>query len=464
MKRNMYLVVILTFLSMIAAACQAGNSEDPSNLVIEEGNNLSVENMPINAENISIDTDLDINQALLNALPGMWHAGPGTAGAGNLDLYTFHEDGTYVFQYNQHEIQDVIDESGTWSLDGHTLILTVTQRTIWEDETMQEIQVSPVETVQYDLDDTDIQYEVLKIDGVTYWKAYGKWMEDDFWHEGNRVETCEQVLAKLGSYTLEDGKVSYQTGRRIFPLLHFMMTKQSLPAHSEDRFVYMMDNPIFVTPNDEYSEAILFAPIHSKRTFVLFTYTDDYSNPIKQFYSDMPSSLYTYIDLEEAIDFTRDVWEEEFSTYAPLCEQELALPPRGTDTEWLDPITGTLPFTLEMDFIAGVDGAGFTLIQNGTSYYPDQETIQLPLLLYCPNCHIDQIVMEHDGEKWSFGPDEFRDEWQDTLGEGWFSFESERIDLDYSWIEEDRLYEPSLIQPTQIVVTIDGEDVVFVNH
>ncbi|SCW84698.1 hypothetical protein SAMN04487970_10674 [Paenibacillus tianmuensis] len=295
-----------------------------------------------------------------------------------------------------------------------------------------------------------------------------------------KIIACQKVLEDRGRFSVEDGIVDYQSGLRIFPLLHFIMTKKSVPANHSEQSVFMKDNPIFVTRDDKYANSLVFATIHSQRTGVLHGVIGFPDNVVTQYYEPMvfgektgftPQVPVTDVALlNKSVEVNRETWVNELAEYTKDCNDSLILPPTKTDPPFFKYNGKIYSFSKEIDFVAGVEGVGFGLAEYGNSY-PGGKKIRIPILLYCPNCNIENVVMIQDGVKLKFKEDEYNAEWQKWLGQEWHAFKSEEIDFDeevfteanFSNIHSDL---PPFIsdKPSTIQVTINGEKVEYLNQ
>ncbi len=296
------------------------------------------------------------------------------------------------------------------------------------------------------------------------------------------ISSCEAALEFLGGFSDQEGGADYQSGERIFPLLHFILTKQAVPAVSPEQEVYMKDNPIFVTNNSKYEHLIAFATIHSKRTGALHGVVGYPDNEVINYYLPMVldvtaenKEIIPSVEIgssNEIIPVNRQTWSKELSSYTQSCNDELVLPPTQENTErvFLGYNGKLYPFSKEIDFVAGVEAVGFQLAEIGNSY-PGENKIQIPILLYCPQCKIENVTMIQDGKKLKFKKDEYYKEWQQWLGKEWHAFTSEQIDFDedkFKKADFDNILSalPPFISdnPSTIQATINGELVTFINH
>jgi hypothetical protein len=291
---------------------------------------------------------------------------------------------------------------------------------------------------------------------------------------------CQKALEERGQFSEQKGYADYKSGLRIFPLLDFIMTKHSLQAKHPEQSVFMKDNPIFVTGNDKYSNSLLFATIHSKRTGVLHGVIGFPDNEVTRYYEPMvfgskqgfvPQVPATDLGpLNKSVVVNRKTWVNELAKYSAVCNDTLILPPTKTESPFFHYNGKIYPFSKEIDFVAGVEGVGFGLAENGNYYYDDEKKIQIPILFYCHECKIENIVMIQDSVELKF-EDKYNSEWQKWLGKDWHAFTSEKIDFDekvFAKAEFSKIHSdlPPFISddPTTIKVTINGEKVEYVNQ
>ncbi|KZE73676.1 hypothetical protein [Paenibacillus elgii] len=294
------------------------------------------------------------------------------------------------------------------------------------------------------------------------------------------IIACQKALENRGQFSIQDGTVDYQSGLRIFPLLHFIMTKQSVPANHPEQSVFMKDNPIFVTRNDKYANSLVFATIHSQRTGVLNGVVGFPDNEVTRYYEPMvfgenngftPQVPVTDADpLNKAVEVNRETWGNELGELTKPCNDSLILPPTKTNPSFFKNYQAIYPFSKEVDFVAGADGVGLGLKAYGQRY-PDGNKIQIPILIYCPEGRVENVVMIQDGVELTFKKDQFYDDWQKWLGKEWHAFTSEEIDFDENVFADADFANmhsklpPFISQnPSTIQVTINGEQVEFVNH
>ncbi|WP_166241976.1 hypothetical protein [Paenibacillus turpanensis] len=333
--------------------------------------------------------------------------------------------------------------------------------------------------------------EKLDREGVLFSSVTNKYIYDASEYNYEMIEStvnptkakefsCTQSLERLGQFSEEGDFVDYKSGLRIFPLLYFMLTKTSIPAALPNQAVYMQDNPIFVTRDEKHPNLLLFSPVHSKRTGALQGVIGFPDNEITEYYEPMVFGKKTgYVKqvpsteigpLNKLIDVTRKTWGNELAEYTEPCKELLLLPPAKEEPPFF-PYNGKVyPFSKEIDFVAGAEGVGLGLIENGI-LYPGDNKIQIPILLYCPKCQVEDVVMVQDQEELEFQPDRYNDLWKKWLGESWHMFLSEKIDFD-----EERFAKADLgniksssppftdNKPTTIRVKINGEFVEFVNQ
>ncbi|MCP1311470.1 hypothetical protein [Paenibacillus tyrfis] len=294
------------------------------------------------------------------------------------------------------------------------------------------------------------------------------------------IIACQKALESRGQFSIQDGTVDYQAGVRIFPLLNFIMTKQSIPAKHPEQSVFMKDNPIFVTRNDKYANTLVFATIHSQRTGVLHGVNGFPDNEVTRYYEPMVFGEKTGFTpqvpvtdagpLNKAVEVNRETWGNELGELTKPCNDSLILPPTKKATPFFKYNGKIYPYSKEIDFVAGVEGVGFGLAEYGNRY-PEGKKIQIPILLYCPNCSIENVVMIQDGVELTFNKDQCNDDWQKWLGKEWHAFTSEEIDFDeevFAKADFANIHSklpPFISQnPSIIRVTINGEQVEFVNH
>lgn len=296
--------------------------------------------------------------------------------------------------------------------------------------------------------------------------------------QGNSVNACQVALGKMGQFSDQEGKVDYKSGERIFPLLSFIMTKHSITTTDSQQSVYMKDNPIFVTRNEKYPNTLLFAPIHSKRTGVLHGGVGFPENEVTKYYE--PMVFVSEIDgkrvepstdiANKTVEVNRETWTNELAKYTEACNDSLILPPTKQAEPFFEYNGWTYPFSKEIDFVAGVDGVGLGLEEYGF-HYPDEDKIQIPILIYSPQSTVDNVVMIQDGAELKFTRDKYNSDWQKFLGEDWHSFTSVEVDFDkeaFANADFDKIHSalPPFISdnPSTIQATINGEKVTFVNQ
>ncbi|MEK3725424.1 hypothetical protein [Paenibacillus sp. FSL H8-0034] len=294
------------------------------------------------------------------------------------------------------------------------------------------------------------------------------------------VAACQKVLEDRGQFSEQKGTVDYKSGMRIFPLLNFLMTKNSIQASDPEQSVYMNDNPIFITRNDKYGDSLLFATIHSKRTGVLQGIKGFPDNKVNEYYEPMVLGRKTAYVKEvpstkigpqnKLIEVNRQTWMKELAEYTKPCDDALVLPPIQTKLPFFKNMNAIYPFSKEIDFVAGVEAVGYGLSDYG-NYYPDTNKIQIPVLLYCPKCKVENVVMLQNNAKLEFTPDKYYSDWQEWLGQDWHLFTSEKIDFDKKLFQKADLANirsslPPFISdsPSTIQVTINGEKVIYVNQ
>lgn len=251
---------------------------------------------------------------------------------------------------------------------------------------------------------------------------------------------CLKALEELGQYSEREGKVDYQSGRRIFPLLQFIITKKSIPANSPEQSVFMNDNPIFVTRNDRYANSLVFSTIHSKRTGVLHGVTGFPDNAVTNYYEPMVfGSNFGYIPQvpstnlrpqNNPVEVNRKTWANELKDYANICKDSLILPPTNNARPFFSYNGKIYPFSKEIDFVTGAEGVGFGLDEYGISYFNNENKIQIPILVYCPKGKVESVVMLQDGVELKFTEDKYNSDWQKWLGKDWHAFKSEKVDFD----------------------------------
>lgn len=136
----------------------------------------------------------ELEKKMQDALVGVWHAAP-SVGAGYAERFFFYEDGTFKFYYSQYdESKRVLDESGTYYVNGDQLVLYITNQTVLEggeiveglpgsiseysiiNAEVKEREFNPHHEVVYTLgtieqaDDSPYEHKVL-IDTMYYWKV-----------------------------------------------------------------------------------------------------------------------------------------------------------------------------------------------------------------------------------------------------------------------------------------------------
>lgn len=292
---------------------------------------------------------------------------------------------------------------------------------------------------------------------------------------------CQKALETGGQFSELEGYVDYKSGFRIFPLLDFIMTKHSIQAQDLQQSVFMKDNPIFVTSNKKYGHSLLFATIHSKRTGVLQGVVGFPNNEVTSYYEPMvfgseqgftPQVPATDIGpLNKSVEVNRETWGNELVSYSNSCNEALNLPPTKTEMPFFDYNGKVYPFSKEVDFVAGTEGIGFGLSEFGNYYYPDERKIQIPILFYCPECKIENVVMIQENVELKFDVNKYNSDWQDWLGKDWHMFTSQKIDFDENLFAKADLSNihsglPPFIsdKPSIIQVTINGEKVNYVNQ
>ncbi|QGQ98818.1 hypothetical protein EHS13_30040 [Paenibacillus psychroresistens] len=88
----------------------------------------------------------------------------------------------------------------------------------------------------------------------------------------------------------------------------------------------------------------------------------------------------------KSVDVNRETWETQLSEYSRECKESLILPATIKESPFFQYNNKIYPFSKENDFIAGVEGVGFGLDENGNYYFPEEKKIQIPILFYCPEC------------------------------------------------------------------------------
>lgn len=294
------------------------------------------------------------------------------------------------------------------------------------------------------------------------------------------IGKCIRTLERLGQFSETEGYIDYESGFRIFPLLYFIMTKQSLPASKPGQEVFMQDNPIFVTQNSKDAHILIFAPIHSKRTGALNGTIGFPANPIMRYYKPMvlgDSPDYTAQapstdigPLNKLEEVNRETWVNELKEYTSDCKDSLILPPTSTASPFFDYNGATYPFSEEIDFVGGVKGIGYGLIENGM-YYPADNTIKIPLLIYSADAEIGSIRMKQNGKYLKFQEDEYNQYWQEWLGKEWRLLVSEELTFDHELFKRGELEQihsdlPPFIsdESTIIEVMVDDRVVEFINN
>jgi hypothetical protein len=302
--------------------------------------------------------------------------------------------------------------------------------------------------------------------------------------ENNSVEeprlSCGQALEQLGQFSVADNLVDYKSGFRIFPLLHFILTKKSIPASMPDEAVFMEDNPIFVTRDEPNASSLLLAPIHSRRTGALHGVTGFPDNVVTKYYEPMvigkengnvkqvPST--DVGPLNKLVEVNRKTWMNDLAEYTEPCSDSLKLPPMNGKGPFFNFNGQVYPFSKEMDFAAGADGIGYGLKEHGVRY-PAENQIQIPILLYCPDCKVESVTMVQNQTELKFTLDELNAKWREWLGDDWFLFLSEPIDFDekvFSNAELEKMTStvPPFInnRPSVIYAKINGKKVEYVNQ
>ncbi len=290
------------------------------------------------------------------------------------------------------------------------------------------------------------------------------------------LNACKAALEDMGHYSESNGKVDYKSEYRIFPLLQFIMTKKSIPASDPAQSVYMQDNPFFVTKNERYANSIMLATIHSKRSAVLFNEWGYTPNEVMDYYAPMRLGDNPVLPATDKgpnngfIEVNRKTWDHELATYTAPCQKVLNLPPTKTERPILENGQHMYPFLEEIDFVTGVQGIAAGLAEDQYLYDPEEKMMQIPILIYCPNCQIDKVVMVQDGAELKFEQHGQYENWQEWFGSEWHLFTSDKINIDLETLEEGDL---SKIQsnfppfngdhPTRVQATIDGEIVEYFN-
>ncbi len=296
------------------------------------------------------------------------------------------------------------------------------------------------------------------------------------------IFNCQRELEALGKYSIENKQVDYKSGYRIFPLLNFILTKKPVPSNIPEQSVFMKDNPIFVTDNEKYTDTLVFATIHSKRTGILHGVIGYPENEVTNYYENMvfgteqsnfiPEIPSVYIDsLNKLVEVNRETWVNELSEYNKACRGALVLPATNTKAPFFDYNGKVYPFSKEIDFISGAEGVGFGLSEYGNSYYDDNK-IAIRILVYCPQNTIEDVVMIQDGVELKFHLDnEYNSRWQKWLGNDWRLFVSEKVDFNedaFSKADFSQIHStlPPFISdnPSIIQVTVNGEKVKYFNH
>ncbi|WP_166244101.1 hypothetical protein [Paenibacillus turpanensis] len=292
---------------------------------------------------------------------------------------------------------------------------------------------------------------------------------------------CANELERLGQYTAEKGDADYRSGRRIFPLLHFILTKKSVDAKEAADYNFVLDNPIFVTKQEEYSNSLVFSTIHTIRTGILHGTAGFPMNSVTSFYEPMVlGEDYDYkeqvpgvqVTPDRFVELNRESWISEFGDSSKACEDVLKLPPASTEYPWFDYNHAVYPFSKEIDFVAGVEGVGNGLHEFNRYPEADSSKIQIPLLLYCPNCsEVEEVAMLQEQKRLSFNKDPYYEKWQDWLGKEWHMYLSEPIDFDDDAAVKadfDKLYAdlPPFVNEKSsfIEVTLKGDKVMFFNQ
>ncbi|XOK59610.1 hypothetical protein ACJ7K1_24020 [Paenibacillus elgii] len=305
---------------------------------------------------------------------------------------------------------------------------------------------------------------------------------------GNKkLLACQKVLEERGQFSVEDGTVDYESGFRIFPLLYFIMTKQSIPANQPEQSVFMKDNPIFVTRSDQHKSSLIIAPIHSKRTGTLLGVPRFYDNvnrfaenEVTQYYKPMVMAHSVFLPqvpatevgpLNKSIEVNRVTWGNELKQFSEVCKDSLLLPPTSQQKplypsdEFLD------PFSKEIDFVSGAEGLGYDVYIHSIYRYNEEGKIRLPLLVYCPGCKVENVRMVQNKKELKFAEDTNSSQLKEWLGEGWNIFSSEKVEFDvdsFSKADHHKIktsLPPFMSEnPTTIRVTINGENVEYINH
>ncbi|SCW29925.1 hypothetical protein SAMN04487970_10024 [Paenibacillus tianmuensis] len=295
----------------------------------------------------------------------------------------------------------------------------------------------------------------------------------------NKMLACQKELEERGQFSEYEGNVDYKSGPRIFPLLHFIMTKKSIEANEPEQTVYMKDNPIFVTSNKKYGNSLLFTIIHSKRTGVLHGVTDFPDNKVTKFYKSMVGDIkrgniqipFTEVSpRNRAVEVNRKTWENELAKYMEPCKDSLILPPTKTAPPFFNYSDYVYPFSKEIDFVAGAEGVGAGLEQS-IKRYVDEKKIRIPILFYCPGCKVENVVMVQNNVELKFTEAEKNSDWQKWLGSDWHMYISEKVDFDEKVFADAffygmRTHLPPFISeyPSTVQATINGEQVKYVNR
>ncbi|PUA39403.1 hypothetical protein C8Z91_08210 [Paenibacillus elgii] len=295
-----------------------------------------------------------------------------------------------------------------------------------------------------------------------------------------KMLACQKELEERGQFSASEGDVDYESGFRIFPLLHFIMTKKSIEANKPEQTAYMKDNPIFVTNNDKYAPSLLFAIIHSKRTGVLHGVSAFPDNKVTKYYKSMVGSAkqgeFPQVPATDVgptnkgVEINRKTWVNELAEYTEPCKDSLILPTTKTAPPFFNYSDYVYPFSKEIDFVAGAEGVGAGL-EKSIQRYVDEKKIRIPILFYCPGCKVENVVMVQNNVELKFTEATTNSEWQKWLGSDWHMYISEKVDFDEKVFADAFFYRmrthlPPFISeyPSTVQATINGEQVKYVNR
>lgn len=124
------------------------------------------------SDEVEINPNNDYKQLLI----GMWHTDT-DVGAGYNDLYSFSDDGTFIFKYSQSDGENrIVDISGNWEIIHQNLLaLTINEKSIIDLNIPEEI-IYPLK----EFENNEIKNSLmLKIGGKQYWKLGNQAKKND---------------------------------------------------------------------------------------------------------------------------------------------------------------------------------------------------------------------------------------------------------------------------------------------